>query len=95
MAEIIAELNQYAKTPDNIDQLLGQLQNDQRNSLTALKFADIGLVLREYLKFIEGNLLDPDIQLTRSCRAIADSPLTKGARLWVDLQDSRCPSLQF
>jgi ATP-dependent helicase/nuclease subunit B len=84
MAETIAELHEYAKTPEDIEQLLGQLQKDERNSLAALKFADIGLVLREYLKFIEGNFLNPDIQLSRSCRAVATSVLTKGAKLWVD-----------
>jgi len=84
MAETVAELHQYAKTPEDIDQLLGQLQKDERNSLAALKFADIGLVFREYLKFIEGNFLDPDIQLTRSCRAVATAALAKGAKLWVD-----------
>lgn len=84
MAETVAELHQYAKTPEDIDQLLNQLQKDERNSLAALKFADIGLVLREYLKFIEGNFLDPDVQLTRSCRIVATSALTKGAKLWVD-----------
>jgi ATP-dependent helicase/nuclease subunit B len=84
MAETVAELHQYAKRPEDIDQLLGQLQKDERNSLAALKFADIGLVLREYLKFIEGRFIDPDIQLTRSCRAVATAVLTKGAKLWVD-----------
>ena len=84
MAETVAELHQYAKRPEDIDQLLNQLQKDERNSLAALKFADIGLVFREYLKFIEGRFIDPDIQLTRSCRAVATAALAKGAKLWVD-----------
>jgi ATP-dependent helicase/nuclease subunit B len=84
MAETVAELHQYAKTPEDIEQLLGQLQKDERNSLAALKFADIAFVLQAYLKFIEGNFLDPDVQLTRSCRVAAASTLTKGAKLWVD-----------
>jgi len=84
MAETIAELHEYAKTPEDIDQLLSQLQKDERNSLAAMKFADIELVFREYLKFIEGKFINPDIQLTRSCRAVATSALTKGAKLWVD-----------
>jgi ATP-dependent helicase/nuclease subunit B len=84
MAETVAELHQYAKTPEDIDQLLEQLQKDEIDSLAALKFADIGLVFREYLKFVEGNFLDPDIQLTRSCRAVATAALAKGAKLWVD-----------
>jgi ATP-dependent helicase/nuclease subunit B len=84
IAETITEFHEYAKTPEDIDQLLSQLQKDERNSLASLKFADIGLVLREYLKFIEGRFLDPDIQLRRSCQAVAASVLTKGAKLWVD-----------
>jgi len=84
MAETVAELHEYAKTPEDIDQLLNQLQKDERNSLASLKFADVGLVFREYLKFIEGNFLDPDVQLTRSCRAVAAAAFAKGAKLWVD-----------
>ncbi len=84
MAETIAELHEYAKTPEDIERLLNQLRKDERNSLASLKFADIGLVLREYLKFIEGDFLNPDVQLRQSCRMIATSILTKGAKLWVD-----------
>ncbi len=84
IAETIMELHEYAKTPEDIEQLVGQLQKDEGNSLAALKFTDIGLVLREYLRFIEGRFIDPDIQLTGSCRAAATSALTKGARVWVD-----------
>ncbi len=84
MAETVAELHQYAKTPEDIDQLLNQLQKDERNSLATLKFADIGLVLREYLKFIEGRFIDPDVQLARSTQGVATAAWAKGAKLWVD-----------
>ncbi|MDD5327691.1 MAG: exodeoxyribonuclease V subunit gamma [Phycisphaerae bacterium] len=84
MAKTIAELHEYAKTPEDIEQLLGQLRKDERNSLAVLKFSDIGLVLREYLKFIEDRFIDPDIELNRSRQAAANSDLTKGAKLWVD-----------
>ena len=84
MAEAVGELHQYAKTPDDIEQLLGKLQKDERNSLTSLKFADIRLVFREYLKFIEGKFIDPDVQLARSCKAVAAAGFAKGAKLWVD-----------
>ncbi len=84
MAETIAELHQYAKTPDDIEQLLGELRKDEHNSLAVLKFADIGLVLEEYLKFIEGRFIDPDIQLNRACGAVAKAGFVKGAKLWVD-----------
>ena len=84
VAQTIAELHQYAKTPDDIDQLLSELQKDERNSLAALKFVDIGLIFKEYLEFIEGKFIDPDIQLTRACQAVGTAAFVKGAKLWVD-----------
>ncbi|MCJ7729558.1 MAG: exodeoxyribonuclease V subunit gamma, partial [Sedimentisphaerales bacterium] len=84
MAEIVAEFHQYAKTPQDIDQLLGKLSGDESNSLTALKFADISLVFKEYASFIEGRFIDPDVQLSRTRRAIADSDFATGAKLWID-----------
>jgi len=99
MAQTISELHQYAKTPEDIEQLLSELQKDKqlprpswpwyhgleaRDTLAALKFADIGLILREYLNFIEGNFLDPDIQLNQACREVANAEFVKGAKLWVD-----------
>ena len=84
MAQTIAELHRYAKTPDDISQLLGELAKNERNNLTILKFTDIGLILEEYLKFIETDYLDPDIQLIRACKAVSSSTLARGAKLWVD-----------
>ncbi|MHC4085749.1 MAG: PD-(D/E)XK nuclease family protein [Planctomycetota bacterium] len=84
MAKIITELHQYAKTPDDIDRLLSELAKDEHNNLAALKFADIGLILKEYLEFIEGRFIDPDIQLSHACRAVAEAAFVKGAKLWVD-----------
>jgi len=84
MAQTITELHQYAKTPDDVEKLLSELAKDERNHLAVLKFTDIGLVFREYLKFIEGDFIDPDAQLMRACGAVAASNLAKGARLWVD-----------
>ncbi len=84
LAQTIAELHQYAKTPDDIDQLLSELAKDERNNLAILKFTDIGLIFGEYIKFIEGDFLDPDVQLTRACRAVSASTLARGAKLWVD-----------
>lgn len=84
IAQNIAELHQYAKTPDDISQLLSVLAKDERNNLTILKFTDIGLILEEYLKFIETDYLDPDIQLMQACKAVSSSTLARGAKLWVD-----------
>jgi ATP-dependent helicase/nuclease subunit B len=84
MAGTIIELHQYAKTPDDIQLLLDNLGKDERNSLAVSKFADIGLILQEYLKFIEGRFIDPDIQLSRACRAVPRVSFARDARLWVD-----------
>ena len=84
MAGTIAELHKYAKTPDDIEQLLSELKKDELNNLSILKFTDIALVLREYLKFIEDRFIDPDIQLIRACRAVSQADFVKDAKLWVD-----------
>ncbi len=84
IAGTITELHQYAKTPEDIEQMLAQLDKDEQQGLAALKFADLHLILQEYLNFIEGKFVDPDIQLTRACQAIAGADFVKGAKLWVD-----------
>ena len=84
MAQTIEEIHQYAGTPGDIDSLIGELQKKQENSSTFLKFSDIRLILGEYLKFIENDFYDPEAHLASVCRAIGNSDLTKGARLWVD-----------
>jgi len=84
MAQTITELHQYAKTPDDVDELLSELEKEEHNSLAALKFGDIGLILKEYLEFIEGKFIDPDIQLARVCQAVGKAAFVNCAKLWVD-----------
>ncbi|MHC4337143.1 MAG: PD-(D/E)XK nuclease family protein, partial [Planctomycetota bacterium] len=84
LAQTISELHRYAKMPEDIDQLLKELQKDEHNSLTALKFADISLIFGEYLKAIENKFTNPDIQLAEVRRAVAKADFIKGAKLWVD-----------
>ena len=84
MAQTIAELHRYARTPDDIDRLLNELKEDEKNNLTALKFSDIDLILREYLKFVEDDFFDPDVQVTTACKAVSAASFAKGAKLWVD-----------
>jgi ATP-dependent helicase/nuclease subunit B len=54
------------------------------NRLSALKFADIGLVFRRYSEALQDKFIDPDAQITSACRAVAKADFIKGARLWVD-----------
>jgi len=84
MAQIITELLRFAKTPPDIEQLLAELQKDERNKLAVLKFSDIRLILSEYLRFIEQNYIDPDLQLMHACQKVAEADFIRGARLWVD-----------
>ena len=84
MANTIAELNQYARTSDDMDGLLSELEQAEQNRLTAMKFADIGLIFKEYLRFIEARFIDPDAQLSGACGNVADAAFVKGAKLWVD-----------
>jgi len=84
MAQTITELHQYAKTPDDIERLICELAKDEHNHLAIMKFTDIGLIFREYLKFIEGDFLDPDAQLMHACRAVSAANFVRGAKLWVD-----------
>ncbi|MHC4864092.1 MAG: PD-(D/E)XK nuclease family protein [Planctomycetota bacterium] len=84
MARTIQELHEYAKTPEDIEGLLAELRKDQRQTMAALKFADIGLVFDRYLQAIEDRFADPDLQLRQACSAVAQADCVKGARLWVD-----------
>jgi ATP-dependent helicase/nuclease subunit B len=52
--------------------------------LSALKFADIGLIFRRYAAALQDKFIDPDAQITTACRAVAKADFVKGARLWVD-----------
>jgi ATP-dependent helicase/nuclease subunit B len=84
LAGTIAQLQQYANTPDDIKNLVQNMRKQQGDTLASAKFADLGIVFEEYLKFIEGKFLDPDIQLTSACKAVANADLVRGAKLWVD-----------
>jgi len=84
LADTITQLQQYANTPDDIKNLVQNLRKQQGDTLATAKFADLGIVFEEYLKFIEGKFLDPDIQLASACKAVADADLVRGAKLWVD-----------
>jgi len=84
LAETITQLQQYANTPDDIKNLVQNLRKQQGDTLASAKFADLGTVFEEYLKFIEGRFLDPDIQLASACKAVAGADFVRGAKLWVD-----------
>ncbi|MHC4193130.1 MAG: PD-(D/E)XK nuclease family protein [Planctomycetota bacterium] len=84
IARTISELHNYAKTPDDIEGLLKELQKDEHNSLSALKFADISVIFSEYLKTIEDKFNNPDVQSAEVRQAVAKADFVRGAKLWVD-----------
>jgi ATP-dependent helicase/nuclease subunit B len=110
MASTVTELHQYAKSAEDVEELLGRLncglridecglknnagaspqsairnpQSSTSSRLSALKFADIGLVFRRYAEALQDKFIDPDAQITSACQAVAKADFIKGARLWVD-----------
>ncbi len=84
IAQTIAELHQYGRSAEDIDELIATLAKYDPDSLTAMKFADIALLFKEYLKFIEGKFIDPDVQLNLARRAVADSQFVKESLVWID-----------
>jgi ATP-dependent helicase/nuclease subunit B len=59
-------------------------QSSSSNRLSALKFADIALVFRQYSAALQDKFVDPDAQITTACKAVTKADFTQGARLWVD-----------
>ena len=84
MAGMVSELHHYALVPEDVDELVGQLQQGEGNRLTALKFADIAVVFHRYSQLLEGKFIDPETQVSAACKAVADMDFVKGAKLWID-----------
>lgn len=87
LARIILELQQSAKQPQDLQQLLAELAERPGEARLAGKFADIAIVFEQYRQFLDHKsdiFLDPDQQLTHAQRRVADCSRLRGARLWVD-----------
>jgi ATP-dependent helicase/nuclease subunit B len=82
--QTICELLRYAKMPEDIDELLAELEKDSTSKLTGMKFSDLGLIYKAYLEFINNKFVDSDVQLNLAGAAVADAKLLKGCKLWVD-----------
>ena len=83
LTQTIIELHEADKDFSDIEELTENLKK-QNAHLAALKFADIATIMRQYLNFIEPAFTNPDILLTEARTKIADAPLLKNARIWVD-----------
>jgi len=84
MAAKVSELQRYAKNPEQVEQLVGNLKQEKHNRSTAQKFADINLVFREYLDFIQGKFIDEDAQLNRARKMVGSAEFLKNSKIWVD-----------
>ena len=84
LAETIVEMHRCAHTDCDVQQLAQALQKTETHNLTALKFADIALVFEQYLKFIGGKFVNPDIQLSDALEKVPQADFLDGAKLWVD-----------
>jgi len=84
MADTIAEFLQYDKAPEDIENLVQQLKQKEGDNITAMKFADIAAVLKQYIECVEDSFIDPDVQLRRARQAVADASFCKGAKIWID-----------
>lgn len=81
---IIDQLQGCASGPEDLARCIEQFQAQQTGALTAAKLQDIQVLLKAYMKFIEGRFLDPGIEFNRVRASVQGSPLLQQARLWVD-----------
>jgi len=84
MRRVIEELQRYDQKAKEVIELAAELQKEDSGSISGLKFADIGLIYGEYLRFIEGRFINPDTELTAARKALGETNFIKGASLWVD-----------
>ncbi|MDD5011641.1 MAG: exodeoxyribonuclease V subunit gamma, partial [Phycisphaerae bacterium] len=82
VANAIAELQQFGKSPEDVEKLIEQLKDT--SELTVGKLSDINLIYKQYLAFVEGNFLNNDNQLNLAKTAVAHTPFLKDCLLWVD-----------
>ncbi|HBG77363.1 MAG TPA: hypothetical protein DDW84_00745 [Phycisphaerales bacterium] len=80
----ICELQQYGKSPDDVEKFIQQLNQSQTSELTSAKLADINLIYKQYLEFISGNFFNSDNQLNLAKDSVQHTPFLKGCKLWVD-----------
>ena len=84
IAEAVIELHRYAIEPKEVEGLIGRLKEKEDTALSAMKFADLSIVLQQYMSFIESSFIDPDTQLALARSAVGRCRFLRDARLWVD-----------
>lgn len=85
ITNIIIEMHNYLKDPEDIEKLIVELKKDPNSQLTTHKLSDIKLIYQKYLEFLKTNqLINPDYQLTAAIKNISSANFLKNAKLWVD-----------
>ncbi len=87
IASMITELYKYGKSGFDLMDVVSRGQGEKISAggrITLDKFCDISLIYDEYIEFITGRFENPDAQLGRVKKRIAESDVFKGCRLWVD-----------
>ncbi len=84
IASTISELQQCGRSAEEVEALVERLRAEGADEGVIAKLADIGVIFREYLKAIEGQFVDPDVQLNQCLEAVSQAGFIRGARLWVD-----------
>lgn len=84
IAKTITELQQYGKTPEDIDKLIEQLKSSGVSELTCSKLSDINLIYNQYLAFVQGSFFNNDNQLNLAKDSVTRTPFLKDCLLWVD-----------
>lgn len=80
----ICELQQYGKSPDDVDNFISRLSSSKTSELTSSKLSDINLIYKQYLDFVEGNFFNNDNQLNLAKASVGQADFLKGCKLWVD-----------
>jgi ATP-dependent helicase/nuclease subunit B len=75
IAKTITELQQYGKTPEDIDKLIEQLKSSGASELTCYN---------QYLAVVQGSFLNNDNQLNLARQAVGQTQFLKDCLLWVD-----------
>lgn len=83
LANTLKELRAYECSPDDLF-LRHQLLGDGPHRLLAAKLHDLALIYQAFTKYVEGRFTDPDAVLTAVSEHLAQSPIARGARVWVD-----------
>ncbi len=84
IAQTITEIQQFGRDADDIDELVAAIEKYDPESSTAAKFRDIALLFKEYTKFTQDKFFDSEAQLSKLSKVIAESEITKGAKVWLD-----------